>query len=102
MSTRRISALVDRVTALEKQAEAGPARDPSYPGGLSKREVEVLRLVAVGRTDREIAEALIISVRTVSTHVGNILNKTGAANRAEAATYANQQGLIMPVTDDEV
>ena len=45
---------------------------------------------------------LIISVRTVSTHVGNILNKTGAANRAEAATYANQQGLIMPVTDYEV
>ena len=93
--------LVDRVTALQKRAEAGPARDPSYPGGLTQREVEVLRLVAVGRTDREIAADLIIGVRTVSTHVGNILNKTGAANRAEAATYANRQGLMMPVADDE-
>ena len=66
---------------------------PAYPQGLTQREVEVLRLVAAGRTDREIAEELIISVRTVTTHVGNILNKTGAANRAEAASFATRHGL---------
>ena len=63
-----------------------PAKEPSYSSGLSRREVEVLRLVAVGRTDREIADDLIISIRTVSIHVENIPNKTGANNRAEAAT----------------
>ncbi len=55
--------------------------------------MEVLRLMAAGRTDREIAEELIISVRTVTTHVGNILNKTASANRAEAASYATRQRL---------
>ena len=54
----------------------------------------VLRLIAKGKTDREIAEELIISVRTVETHVSNILNKTGAANRTESASYANKQGLV--------
>ena len=71
-----------------------PPQMPAFPNGLTQREVDVLRLVAAGRTDREIAEELIIGVRTVSTHVGNILNKTDAANRAEAASYANQHGLV--------
>ena len=70
-----------------------PVRSPAYPDGLTQREVEVLRLVAAGRTDREIAEELVISTRTVTTHVGNILNKVGAANRTEAATYATRSGL---------
>ena len=86
--------LVDRVAALQKQAAAQPSKDSPYPSGLTKREVEVLLLVAAGRTDREIADDLIISVRTVNTHVGNILNKTGSANRAEAVNYANQNGLV--------
>jgi DNA-binding CsgD family transcriptional regulator len=64
----------------------GEAPIPAHPGGLSDREVEVIRLMAAGRTDREIAEELIISIRTASTHVRNILNKTGASNRAEAAS----------------
>ena len=50
-------------------------------------------LVGADRTDREIAEELIISVRTVTTHVGNILNKTAASNRAEAASFATRHGL---------
>ena len=58
-----------------------------------KNDLFVGRLVAAGRTDREIAEELIISIRTVTTHVDNILNKTGAANRAEAAAYAVRHGL---------
>ena len=85
--------LVERVTVLQTDAGSGPRIDPDYPSALTRREVEVIRLVAAGRTDREIAEELIITVRTASTHVRNILNKIGAANRAEAATYATRQGL---------
>ncbi|HIM63435.1 MAG TPA: response regulator transcription factor [Dehalococcoidia bacterium] len=47
------------------------------------------------------ADGLVIAVRTVTTHVGNILNKTGAANRAEAASFANQHGLVTPDADGE-
>ena len=85
--------LLQKVTALKERAESLPVRAPAYPDGLTHREVEVLRLVAAGRTDREIAEELIIAIRTVTTHVGNILNKTASANRAEAASYATRKGL---------
>jgi DNA-binding NarL/FixJ family response regulator len=60
---------------------------------LSPREIEVLRLMAAGKSNREIAEALFISRHTVSTHVRNILAKTGSANRAEAAAFAVRHGL---------
>ena len=85
--------LMDRVITLQKRAEAQPVRAPAYPDGLTQREVEVLRLIAASKTDREIAEELVISLRTVTTHVGNILNKTGCANRAGATAYAIRQGL---------
>jgi DNA-binding NarL/FixJ family response regulator len=85
---------MERAVLLQEQAESQPARAPAYPDGLTQREVEVLRLIAAGRTDREIAEELIISVRTVTTHVSHLLNKTGVANRAEAATYAARHGLV--------
>ena len=61
--------------------------------GLTQREVEVLRLIAAGKTDREIAEELFIGVTTVNTHVRNVLNKTRTSNRAEATAYAGQQQL---------
>ena len=64
------------------------------PLGLSPREIEVLRLVAAGKSNREIAEALIISTNTVDRHVSHILAKIGAANRAEAAAYAAKQRLL--------
>ena len=63
------------------------------PDGLTQREVEVLCLITSGKTDREIAQELSISVGTASTHVRNLLNKTGAANRAEAAAYAAHHNL---------
>ena len=63
-------------------------------GNLSKREREVLRLLATGKTDREIAEVLFISPRTVGNHVKNILSKTGCSNRTEAAVYATQRDLL--------
>jgi DNA-binding NarL/FixJ family response regulator len=60
---------------------------------LSKREAEVLQLVAAGRSNREIGEELSISLNTVDRHVSNILTKIGAANRAEAASFAVRHGL---------
>ena len=86
--------LMERAIALQAEAQAITARAPAYPDGLTQREVDVLCLIAAGKTDREIAEELFIGVRTVSTHVSNILNKTNAANRTEAASYANKQGLV--------
>ncbi len=59
-----------------------PGESESY--GLTAREIEVLELLSQGLTDKEIGEALSISVRTVETHVGSILRKLGARNRAEA------------------
>ena len=85
--------LMERVAGRQEMLQAPPQTAPSYPAGLTQREVEVLRLIATGKTDREIAEELFISFRTVGNHVRNILNKTNTTNRTEAATYAAHQGL---------
>ena len=61
---------------------------------LTPREVEVLRLLANGRTNHEIAEALVVGDETVKTHVGNILTKLHLAHRAQAVIYALKRGLI--------
>ena len=93
--------LSERVVSLQERAESLSTGAPAYADGLTRREVELLGLVAAGKTDREIAEELIISVRTITTHVGNILNKTGAANRTEAAIYASQRDLVPPNSDGD-
>jgi DNA-binding NarL/FixJ family response regulator len=67
---------------------------PAVLADLSQREVEVLCLLAAGRSNREIADTLCISLNTVATHVRNILAKTDAANRTEAAAYALRNGLL--------
>ncbi len=85
--------LSSRLTESREMMQSQPRGSSTLPEGLTNREAEVIKLIAQGRTDREIAEELIISVRTVTTHVGNILNKTGAANRAEAASFATRHGL---------
>jgi DNA-binding CsgD family transcriptional regulator len=66
----------------------------AYPDGLTAREVEVLRLIAAGKSNREIADHLVISSNTVARHISNIFTKTRAANRAEAASYANRHRLV--------
>ena len=66
---------------------------PSSVTTLSAREVDVLRLIAAGRTNLQIAEELVISRSTVQNHVSSILNKAGVANRAEAVAYAMRNGL---------
>jgi len=66
----------------------------AMPDSLTAREVEVLRLVAAGRSNQEIAQELVISFNTVTNHVKNILGKTGCANRTEAASYAFRNGIV--------
>jgi DNA-binding CsgD family transcriptional regulator/pimeloyl-ACP methyl ester carboxylesterase len=61
---------------------------------LTEREIEVLRLLSAGKTNRQIASTLVISPNTVGRHVANIFAKTGAANRAEAASYAHRNLLV--------
>jgi DNA-binding CsgD family transcriptional regulator len=75
-------------------AHAQPEVTP--PDDLSWREVEILRLVAGGLSNRQIGERLSISGHTVANHVRSILRKTGAANRTEAAGYAYRQALADP------
>ena len=65
----------------------------AYPAGLTPREVEVLCLVAEGLSNREIADRLYLSVRTVERHISNIYNKIGSASRIDAATFAHRHQL---------
>jgi DNA-binding NarL/FixJ family response regulator len=63
-------------------------------GGLSTREIQVLRLVAAGKTNRQIASDLFISERTVERHLSNIFNKLDLSSRAAATAYAYQHQLL--------
>jgi DNA-binding CsgD family transcriptional regulator len=95
--------LDDEVQALARRArlDLAPHAVPAAAGvpapaaqlGLTPREVEVLALVAAGRSNRQIAQALFISPKTVGVHVSNILAKLGAAGRVEAAAIAHRLGL---------
>jgi DNA-binding NarL/FixJ family response regulator len=74
---------------------ASPAGAESPPAAaLTEREAQVLRLLAQGRANKEIAAALVISERTVKFHVSSILSKLGASNRTEAVRLAVQRGLV--------
>jgi DNA-binding NarL/FixJ family response regulator len=64
------------------------------PAALSAREAEVLRMLAQGKTNKEIAAALVISERTVKFHVRSVFGKLGATNRTEAVSMAVQRGLV--------
>jgi predicted ATPase/DNA-binding CsgD family transcriptional regulator len=91
--------LTDQLTRLSRRLGLAPAADPRSGGGstfagLTPRELEVLRLVAEGRTNGEIGTALFISTKTASVHVSNILAKLGASGRGEAAAIAHRQGLV--------
>ena len=68
--------------------------DPARPDGLTEREVDVLRLVATGRTNREIATRLHVSEGTVKNHVSRILGRLGLRDRTQAAVYARDRGLL--------
>ena len=76
--------LARRINALDASDHARAGSEGSAKYGLIKREIEVLKKVADGKTDAEIAESLFISPKTASNHVSNILRKTGTGNRTEA------------------
>jgi DNA-binding CsgD family transcriptional regulator len=73
---------------------AATVERPARPGGLTERECEVLRQVAAGKTDRQIATALVISEHTVGRHLQNIFRKLGLSSRAAATAYAYDHGLV--------
>ena len=73
-----------------------PAR-PAYPGGLTRREVEVLRLIAQGRSNREIGAELVLSLRTVERHMVNIYSKLDIHSKAQATAYAFTHELAQPL-----
>src|SRR5258708_33911451 len=66
---------------------------PTYPDGLTAREVEVLRLVAKGFTDAQVAEALVLSPRTVHAHLSSVYSKLGITSRSAATRYAIEHNL---------
>jgi non-specific serine/threonine protein kinase len=94
----RALALADAVAeALALEAPVEVPTQPSEPErrfDLTPREIEVLRLVAAGKSDREIADALFVSPRTVGAHVSHLLAKLGVENRAAAAALASREALI--------
>lgn len=73
---------------------AEPAKPEGLPDDLTEREVEVLRLIALGHTNNEIAERLFLSVRTVESHRAHVQQKLRASTRAELVRYALDHGLI--------
>ena len=79
------------LTRLAEQTRPAPA---AQTGPLSEREVQVLRLLASGKTNREVAEALFISEKTVARHVSNIFDKLGVSSRTGAVAWAYQHNLI--------
>jgi DNA-binding NarL/FixJ family response regulator len=79
-----------------RQRPASPASRGLRLNGLTDRETEVLELLARGRSNTEIAEALVLAEQTVKTHVSRIFTKLGLRDRAQAVIFAYESGLISP------
>jgi DNA-binding NarL/FixJ family response regulator len=76
-----------------RMATAAPSHPVPPPDGLSRRELEVLRLLAAGESNRQIARWLGLSPHTIERHVANLYRKIGARGRADATAYAMRNGL---------
>ena len=94
---RAIKAAADGQVQLSPKAAARLMREvraPESPETLTERETEVLRLLAQGQSNKEIAQSLTIGEKTVKTHVSNILSKLGVPSRTQAAVYGVRIGLV--------
>jgi len=81
-------------TEMEAALPSAPPGAVSYPDRLSAREMEVLQLVARGRSNQQIADQLVLSAKTIARHMSNIFDKIGVENRSGATAYAFRKGLI--------
>ena len=86
---------------VQEQARAIRHRNVTLSGLLSEREQEVLRLIAEGCSNAEIARRLVISEKTVKSHVGNILGKPHLHDRTQVAVFAWREGLVQPPDDEK-
>jgi non-specific serine/threonine protein kinase len=85
----------------EAQASIATPTDKEKFGGLTTREREVASWIAQGKSNREIAEAMTVGVKTIETYVTRILNKLGFDSRVQIATWAMEKGLASPIHDSE-
>jgi DNA-binding CsgD family transcriptional regulator len=85
---------IARIDTLQSRLATPATPVPVYPDRLTTREVEVLRLIAAGQSNREIADALFLSIRTVERHIANIYLKIDTHSKAEATAYAFRNGLV--------
>ena len=88
------------MTALLSAAGHRVRRRRAWPAGLTTREVEVLRLLARGLSNKQIAERLVVARKTVDNHVEHIYAKLGVSNRARASLFAVRHGIITPTEDE--
>ncbi|MGH2922746.1 MAG: LuxR C-terminal-related transcriptional regulator [Solirubrobacterales bacterium] len=93
-AARETFARLGAATDLARTAVADRAGDALDSHALTERELEVLRLLSTGETNKGIATCLVLSVRTVDRHVSNIYSKLGVSSRAAATTYAHEHGLV--------
>ncbi|HET9168086.1 MAG TPA: response regulator transcription factor [Actinospica sp.] len=92
---RRLIAAIGAGTSSPSESAAAPApTQAAPPAGLTAREIDVLRLIAAGRSNPEIAKELFVSEATVKTHINHVFAKTGARDRAQAVRFAYQHGLV--------
>lgn len=93
-AARRVFEQLGAAPALEQVRQLTVRTASPSTGGLTPREIEVLRLLATGATNREIADSLVISDRTVARHVSNMFTKLGLSSRAAATAYAYEHELV--------
>jgi DNA-binding NarL/FixJ family response regulator len=94
---KKAISLADKAQEAQKLCKSAPCKstDPSpLPANLTQREAEVLKLVAQGKSNRQIAHALGLTEKTVTNHLTHILHKTNCENRAAATAFAFRHGLI--------
>jgi DNA-binding CsgD family transcriptional regulator len=94
LGARPLRRVLDDLARRARIGTAAQRADGEVLAALTSREREVLRLIAAGRSNREIASVLYIAPKTASVHVSNILGKLGAASRTEAAAIAHREGLL--------